>query len=101
MIRTKKFIKDTDFSTVQESGTAEIEGAIGAHENVAEAAVVGYTHEIKGQGIYAYVTIMTGSDINKNSNLISEIKFVHSLFESHPISIWFIWYLEKFEIFIA
>ena len=43
-------------------GTAEIEGAIGSHENVAEAAVVGYPHEIKGQGIYAYVTLMTGKE---------------------------------------
>ena len=42
-------------------GTAEIEGAIGAHDDVAEAAVVGYPHEIKGQGIYAFVTLMTGS----------------------------------------
>ena len=41
-------------------GTAEVEGAIGQHETVAEAAVVGYPHEIKGQGIYAYVTLMSG-----------------------------------------
>ena len=41
-------------------GTAEVEGAIGQHEAVAEAAVVGYPHDIKGQGIYAYVTLMTG-----------------------------------------
>ncbi|MDB3868478.1 acetate--CoA ligase [Candidatus Marinimicrobia bacterium] len=41
-------------------GTAEIEGAIGQHEDVAEAAVVGFPHEIKGQGIYAYVTLMAG-----------------------------------------
>lgn len=41
-------------------GTAEVEGAIGQHVSVAEAAVVGYPHEIKGQGIYAYVTLMTG-----------------------------------------
>ena len=43
-------------------GTAEIEGAIGAYESVAEAAVVGFPHDIKGQGIYAYVTLMTGVD---------------------------------------
>jgi acetyl-CoA synthetase len=42
-------------------GTAEIEGAIGAYKDVAEAAVVGYPHNIKGQGVYAYVTLMTGS----------------------------------------
>jgi acetyl-CoA synthetase len=39
-------------------GTAEVEGAIGKAEGVAEAAVVGYPHDIKGQGIYAYVTLM-------------------------------------------
>ena len=43
-------------------GTAEIEGAIGKHKAVAEAAVVGYSHEIKGQGVYAYVTLMTGQE---------------------------------------
>ncbi|MGB3314565.1 MAG: acetate--CoA ligase [Albidovulum sp.] len=41
-------------------GTAEVESALVAHENVAEAAVVGYPHDIKGQGIYAYVTLMNG-----------------------------------------
>lgn len=41
-------------------GTAEVEGAIGKAENVAEAAVVGFPHDIKGQGIYAYVTLMAG-----------------------------------------
>ncbi len=41
-------------------GTAEVESALVAHESVAEAAVVGYPHDIKGQGIYAYVTLMTG-----------------------------------------
>jgi acetyl-CoA synthetase len=41
-------------------GTAEVEGAIGKADGVAEAAVVGYPHDIKGQGIYAYVTLMSG-----------------------------------------
>ncbi len=41
-------------------GTAEIESALVAHPDVAEAAVVGFPHEIKGQGIYAYVTLMKG-----------------------------------------
>ena len=41
-------------------GTAEVESALVAHEGVAEAAVVGYPHEIKGQGIYAYVTLNVG-----------------------------------------
>ena len=43
-------------------GTAEIESALVAHPAVAEAAVVGYAHDIKGQGIYAYVTPMDGSE---------------------------------------
>ncbi|HWE47582.1 MAG TPA: acetate--CoA ligase [Caulobacteraceae bacterium] len=41
-------------------GTAEVESALVAHHDVAEAAVVGYPHEIKGQGIYAYVTLKAG-----------------------------------------
>ncbi len=41
-------------------GTAEVESALVLHDKVAEAAVVGYPHDIKGQGIYAYVTLMTG-----------------------------------------
>ena len=43
-------------------GTAEIESALVAHGKVAEAAVVGYPHDIKGQGIYAYVTLVLGED---------------------------------------
>ena len=43
-------------------GTAEVESALVAHPKVAEAAVVGYPHAIKGQGIYAYVTLMTGEE---------------------------------------
>ena len=43
-------------------GTAEIESALGRHELIAEAAVVGFPHDIKGQGIYAYVTPMVGTD---------------------------------------
>ena len=39
-------------------GTAEVESALVLHDSVAEAAVVGFPHEIKGQGIYAYVTVM-------------------------------------------
>ncbi len=45
-------------------GTAEVEGAIGKSTGVAEAAVVGFPHEIKGQGIYAFVTLMTGVEVN-------------------------------------
>ena len=43
-------------------GTAEIESALVAHEAVSEAAVVGYPHDIKGQGIYCYVTLMSGRE---------------------------------------
>ncbi|MBR56234.1 acetate--CoA ligase [Candidatus Poribacteria bacterium] len=53
-------------------GTAEIEGAIGQYETVAEAAVVGYQHDIKGQGVYAYVTLMTGQSPSEQT--ISGIK---------------------------
>jgi len=53
-------------------GTAEIEGAIGAHSSVAEAAVVGYPHDIKGQGVYAFVTLMAG--IEAGENTLNEIK---------------------------
>ena len=43
-------------------GTAEVESALVLHDSVAEAAVVGFPHEIKGQGIYAYVTVMANTD---------------------------------------
>jgi acetyl-CoA synthetase len=43
-------------------GTAEVESALVLHDTVAEAAVVGFPHEIKGQGIYAYVTLMEGAE---------------------------------------
>jgi acetyl-CoA synthetase len=43
-------------------GTAEVESALVAHPAVAEAAVVGYPHDIKGQGIYVYVTLMEGQE---------------------------------------
>ncbi|MFK7963805.1 MAG: acetate--CoA ligase [Burkholderiaceae bacterium] len=43
-------------------GTAEVESALVAHAKVAEAAVVGYPHDIKGQGIYCYVTLMSGQE---------------------------------------
>ncbi len=52
-------------------GTAEVEGAIGHADGVAEAAVVGFPHEIKGQGIYAFVTLMTGVD--PSDNITSDI----------------------------
>ncbi|MEX0583840.1 MAG: acetate--CoA ligase, partial [Sneathiella sp.] len=52
-------------------GTAEVESALVAHELVAEAAVVGYPHDIKGQGIYAYVTLTSG--IEPTEELRSEL----------------------------
>lgn len=45
-------------------GTAEIESAINLHPKVAESAVVGFPHDIKGQGIYAYVTLFSGEDLS-------------------------------------
>ena len=45
-------------------GTAEVESALVSHNKVAEAAVVGFPHEIKGQGIYAYVTLIAGEKIS-------------------------------------
>src|SRR6056297_1779984 len=53
-------------------GTAEIESALVAHQAVAEAAVVGYPHDIKGQGIYAYVTLMEGVD--PSDELLAELR---------------------------
>jgi acetyl-CoA synthetase len=53
-------------------GTAEIESALVAHEAVAEAAVVGYPHDIKGEGIYAYVTVLAG--IEPSDELRKELR---------------------------
>ncbi len=53
-------------------GTAEVESALVAHKSVAEAAVVGCPHEIKGQGIYAYVTLMEG--IEATDDLLAELR---------------------------
>tara|TARA_B110000908_G_scaffold170623_1_gene230743 strand:- start:912 stop:2861 length:1950 start_codon:yes stop_codon:yes gene_type:complete len=53
-------------------GTAEVESALVAHAKVAEAAVVGYPHHIKGQGIYCYVTLMTGAE--PSEALIKELR---------------------------
>ena len=47
-------------------GTAEVESALVAHPKVAEAAVVGYPHDIKGQGIYAYVTLVAGATADES-----------------------------------
>ena len=64
-------------------GTAEVESALVEHDDVAEAAVVGYPHDIKGQGIYAYVTLKAG--IEETDALHDElIKFVRQ--EIGPIA---------------
>ena len=64
-------------------GTAEIESALVLHDKIAEAAVVGYPHEIKGQGIYAYVTLMAG--VEPSEDLRKElVKHVRS--EIGPIA---------------
>ncbi|MDG1311575.1 MAG: acetate--CoA ligase [Porticoccaceae bacterium] len=52
-------------------GTAEVESALVLHESIAEAAVVGYPHDIKGQGIYCYVTPM--SNVEPNEALLKEL----------------------------
>ena len=53
-------------------GTAEVESALVAHSDVAEAAVVGYPHDIKGQGIYAYVTV--NINVETSEKLLAELK---------------------------
>ena len=53
-------------------GTAEIESALVAHPQVAESAVVGYPHDIKGQGIYAYVTLVEG--VESTDELVAELR---------------------------
>ena len=53
-------------------GTAEIESALVAHPQVAESAVVGYPHDIKGQGIYAYVTLVEG--VEATDALVAELR---------------------------
>ena len=53
-------------------GTAEVESALVAHEAVAEAAVVGYPHEVKGQGIYCYVTLMNG--VEPSDELLKDLQ---------------------------
>ena len=57
-------------------GTAEVESALVAHPKVAEAAVVGMPHDIKGQGIYAYVTLNVGeaSDDALRSDLVTWVR---------------------------
>jgi acetyl-CoA synthetase len=57
-------------------GTAEIESALVSHSFVAEAAVVGFAHDIKGQGIYAFVTLKSGVEKTENlkKTLVSHVR---------------------------
>ncbi len=57
-------------------GTAEVESALVSHDAVAEAAVVGYPHDIKGQGIYAYVTLRAGCEADDalRKNLVQHVR---------------------------
>jgi len=64
-------------------GTAEVESALVSHDAVAEAAVVGYPHDIKGQGIYAYVTVTAGTDV---SDQLRKSLVTHVRFEIGPIA---------------
>ena len=64
-------------------GTAEVEAALGSHEAVAESAVVGYPHDIKGQGIYAYVTTVAGT---KESDQLKKDLVQHVRKEIGPIA---------------
>ncbi|WP_310621925.1 acetate--CoA ligase [Flexibacterium corallicola] len=64
-------------------GTAEVESALVAHDKVSEAAVVGYPHDLKGQGIYAYVTLMEGEEPTEELRL-ALVKHVRS--EIGPIA---------------
>ncbi len=64
-------------------GTAEVESALVSHPKVAEAAVVGYPHDIKGQGIYCYVTLNAGEE--HSDELIAELR-VHVRTEIGPIA---------------
>jgi acetyl-CoA synthetase len=64
-------------------GTAEVESALVSHPLVAEAAVVGYPHEIKGQGIYCYVTLIVSAD--PSDALAAELK-AHVRKEIGPIA---------------
>lgn len=64
-------------------GTAEVEAALGAHDAVSESAVVGFPHDIKGQGIYCYVTLMAG--VEPTDELKKELR-THVRSEIGPIA---------------
>lgn len=64
-------------------GTAEVESALVSHESVTEAAVVGFPHDVKGQGIYAYVTLKTGVE---KSDELKKVLVAHVRKEIGPIA---------------
>ena len=64
-------------------GTAEVESALGSHDKVSESAVVGFPHDIKGQGIYCYVTLMAG--VEATDDLKKELR-THVRNEIGPIA---------------
>ncbi|PCI98592.1 MAG: acetate--CoA ligase [Alphaproteobacteria bacterium] len=78
-------------------GTAEIESAINEHKNVAESAVVGFPHEIKGQEIFAYVTLMEGANVNEDEIRAEIIQNVRKIIGpiAAPQSILFAHFLPK------
>jgi acetyl-CoA synthetase len=71
-------------------GTAEVESALVLHPAVAEAAVVGYPHDIKGQGIYAYVTLMKGVDATEElrKELVAHVRKVIGPIASPDVIQW-------------
>ncbi|MCG3202486.1 MAG: Acetyl-coenzyme A synthetase [Gammaproteobacteria bacterium] len=71
-------------------GTAEVESALVLHPSVAEAAVVGYPHDIKGQGIYAYVTLMKGVDATEDlrKELVAHVRKVIGPIASPDVIQW-------------
>jgi len=71
-------------------GTAEVESALVLHEKVSEAAVVGYPHDIKGQGIYAYITLMKGQKYTDQlkKELVSWVRTVIGPIASPDIIQW-------------
>ena len=71
-------------------GTAEVESALVLHEKVSEAAVVGYPHDIKGQGIYAYITLMKGQEYTDQlkKELVSWVRSVIGPIASPDIIQW-------------
>lgn len=71
-------------------GTAEVESALVAHPKCAEAAVVGYEHPIKGQGIYAYVTLMESIEPTEDirRELIQTVRGIIGAFAAPDVIHW-------------